>query len=68
MPATAGEVTIPATLLDQLILAGETGIGTYIENVWIEVHHRALVPTPHGCAAVDGYAAEFLFIDTVRAK
>lgn len=66
VPATAGEVTIPAAILDQLILAGESGIGTYIENVWIEVHHRALVATPHGCAAVDAYAAEFLFIDTVR--
>ena len=66
-PASAGELTVPAAILDPLILAGESGIGTYIENAWIEVRHRALVTTPYGCAAVDGYADQFLFVDTVRA-
>lgn len=66
-PASAGELTVPASILDPLILAGESGIGTYIENAWIEVHHRTLVATPFGCAAVDGYADQFLFVDTIRA-
>ena len=66
-PAAAGALVVPAAVLDPLILAGETGIGTYIENAWIEVRQRAVRATERGCAAVDAYAAQFLQVDTVRA-
>lgn len=66
-PAAAGQVTIPAAILDRLILAGETGIGTYIENAWIEVHHQARLATPRGCAILESYADQFVQVETVRA-
>ena len=65
-PASAGSLTIPAAVLDALILAGESGIGTYIENAWIEVHHQARLDTPRGCAVLETYADQFVFVDTVR--
>lgn len=66
-PASAGTVTIPAAVLDRLILAGETGIGTFIENAWIEVHHQARLVTPRGCAVLETYADEFVNVETIRA-
>ena len=66
-PAEAGTLTIPATVLDPLIVAGETGIGTYIENAWIEVHHQARLRTDRGCAVLESYADQFVHVDTVRA-
>lgn len=66
-PAAAGQLTIPAALLDRLILAGETGIGTFIENAWIEVHHQARLETPRGCAVLESYADQFVHVETVRA-
>lgn len=66
-PAAAGSVTIPAAILDRLIEAGETGIGTYIENAWVEVHHQVRLETPRGCAIVESYADQFVSVETVRA-
>lgn len=65
--AATGTLTIPAAILDRLILDGETGIGTYIENAWIAVRNRTLVPTERGCAAVDALSDQFVFVKTVRA-
>lgn len=67
-PAAAGSLTIPAAVLDRLILAGETGIGTYIENAWIEVHHQVRVDTPRGCAVFESYSDSFVFVETIRAE
>ncbi|MEZ4401429.1 MAG: hypothetical protein R3B06_15495 [Kofleriaceae bacterium] len=66
-PAAAGMVTVPAAVLDPLIAAGETGIGTFIENAWIEVHHRVALDTPRGCAVFESYSDRFVTVDTVRA-
>jgi hypothetical protein len=67
-PAAAGTLTIPASVLDRLILAGETGIGTFIENAWIEVHHQARLDTPRGCAVLESYSDSFVFVETIRAE
>jgi hypothetical protein len=67
-PAAAGTLTIPVAVLDRLILAGESGIGTYIENAWIEVHHQARLDTPRGCAVLETYSDDFVFVDTIRAR
>jgi hypothetical protein len=66
-PAAAGSLTIPAAILDPLIEAGETGIGTYIENAWLEVHHQVKLETPRGCAIFESYADQFVSVDTIRA-
>lgn len=67
-PAAAGSLTIPTSVLDPLILAGETGIGTYIENAWIEVHHQARIDTARGCAVFETYSDEFVHVETIRAR
>ena len=66
-PASAGSVTIPAAVLDALILAGESGIGTYIENAWIEVRRRVSTRTANGCVAFESHSDDFLFVETIRA-
>jgi hypothetical protein len=66
-PASAGSLTIPAAVLDPLILAGETGIGTYIENAWIEVRRRVSTRTANGCVAFESHSDDFLFVETIRA-
>jgi hypothetical protein len=66
-PAAAGSLTIPASILDPVILAGETGIGTFIENAWIEVHDQVRIDTPRGCAVFQTYSDEFVDVTTVRA-
>ena len=64
-----GEIVVPAEVLDPLILAGESGIGTYIENVYMARVHRATADTPDGCAALE---SEFILggiqVETVRAE
>ena len=64
-----GEIVVPAEVLDPLILAGETGIGTYIENVYMARVHRGTVDTETGCAAVE---SELILggvpVETVRAE
>lgn len=67
-PASAGSLTIPTTVLDPLIAAGATGIGTYIENAWIEVHHQARLDTPRGCAVLESYSDSFVHVETVLAR
>jgi hypothetical protein len=65
--AALGSVTVPSAILDQLILAGENGIGTYIESAWIELRHRGRVTTSRGCAAFDADADRFISVETIRA-
>jgi hypothetical protein len=66
-PASAGSLVVPAAVLDPLILAGETGIGTYIENAWIEQRRRVTTRTANGCVAFASHSDDFLFVETIRA-
>ena len=63
----AGSLTIPAPLLDALILDGETGIGTYIENAWMARRQATLRRTSLGCARFASHSEEHVFVETVRA-
>ena len=63
----ADAITIPAGLLDQLIAAGETGIGTYIENAWIVRRLASVAPTSLGCAAFTAESPHFVTVETIRA-
>jgi hypothetical protein len=66
--AAAGSLTVPAAILDQLILAGESGIGTYIESAWIEVRTRGYASSSRGCAAFDAQSDRFVMVETIRAR
>jgi hypothetical protein len=63
-----GELTVPVSVLDPLILAGESGIGTYIENAYISRIARGWVPTDAGCAAFDSESLVSVSVETVRAE
>jgi len=64
-----GELVVPAAVLDPLILAGESGIGTYIENVYMALVHRATVDTDTGCAALESESMlGGVAVETIRAE
>ena len=62
----AGQLTIPTSVLDPLIADGATGIGTYIEAAHVQRRRRVVVPTSHGCAAIDSSSLQYLSVTTVR--
>ena len=64
----SGALTVPAALLDALILDGETGIGTYIENAWIARRQATVRRTSVGCASFASEAEEHVFVETVRVR
>jgi len=66
-PAAAGALTVPSAILDRLILAGESGIGTYIESAWVEQRRRGSVRTSRGCAVFDSESDVFVTVETIRA-
>lgn len=63
-----GEIVVPSEVLDPLILAGESGIGTYIENAYMSRIARGWVPTDAGCAAFDSESLVSVSVETVRAE
>jgi hypothetical protein len=63
-----GELVVPAEVLDPLILAGETGIGTYIENAWMARIDEATADTDLGCASLRSLSQVPIQIETVRAE
>ena len=63
-----GALTVPVSVLDPLILAGESGIGTYIENAYISRIARGWVATDAGCAAFDAESFVSVSVETVRAE
>ena len=60
-----GEVTVTAAVLDMLIEAGETGIGTYIENAYIERLHTGTLANADGCVAFSSESSSPIHVDTV---
>jgi hypothetical protein len=65
--ADDGELVVPAAILDELILAGETGIGTYIENAHMTRSNRDTAETDLGCASFQSLSQVFIGVETIRA-
>jgi hypothetical protein len=63
-----GSVTVAAAVLDRLIEAGETGIGTYIENAWIERVNDAVKRTEDGCVVFGSTSHLQMDVETVRTR
>lgn len=64
-----GELVVPAAVLDQLILAGETGIGAYIENAAMKRVNQASVDTDRGCFTFESYWPWLpTAVETIRAE
>ena len=63
-----GELVVPSEVLDPLILAGESGIGTYIENAYMSRIARGETATDAGCAVFDAESLVPVSVETVRAE
>ncbi len=64
--ADDGSLTVPAAVLDRLIEAGETGIGTYIENAWITRAHASAIDTDAGCLSFRAESQLQMGVETIR--
>lgn len=64
----SGVLVVPASVLDPLILAGESGIGTYIENAYLSRIARGWTATDAGCAVFDSESLVSVHVETVRAE
>jgi hypothetical protein len=63
-----GSVTVGAAVLDRLIEAGETGIGTYIENAWMHRVNDAVKATEDGCVVFGSISHLPIAVETVRTQ
>jgi hypothetical protein len=64
---SADGVTVPAAIIDELILAGDSGIGTYIESVSIVRLARASAPAGLGCGSFDAVSERYVSAETIVA-
>jgi hypothetical protein len=64
--ADDGELVVPSAVLDLLIEAGETGIGTYIENAWLARVNRDTSDTDLGCAEFQSESQQPISIEVMR--
>ncbi len=60
-----GSVTVAAPVLDLLIEAGASGIGTYIENAWIMRARDATERTGGGCMGFRSESMDFMYVETI---
>jgi len=66
--ASAGEITVPASIVDLMISAGHSGIGTYVENATIQRYTQTTIPHDPGCVAFATTSSDWLDIETVLAE
>jgi hypothetical protein len=66
--ADDGELTVPAAVLDLLIEAGESGIGSYIENAGLARINRDTTDTDLGCAEFQSVWSQSVTVDVVRPE
>jgi hypothetical protein len=60
-----GSVTVTPAVVNMLIEAGETGIGTYIENAYITRLSTGTTETSNGCVAFASESHSPIYVDTV---
>jgi len=64
-PDAQGQVEIPAELVDLLIESGHSGIGTYVENAYVERFNSDILPFTYGCVELRILSKDWIFVDTV---
>jgi hypothetical protein len=63
--ASAGEVTVSAAIVDGLIEAGATGIGTYVESSSLTLASEAWAETSAGCVVFETTSGQHFDVETV---
>lgn len=65
--ASAGSVTVPATIVDLMVQAGHSGIGTYVENATIQRYTETTRRHDPGCVSFATTSSDWLHVETVLA-
>ena len=68
VPAPATSATIDKTLIDAILVIGESGIGTYIENSYIERRNAAYQRTNSDCLAMFANTNRNIFVDSIHVR
>ncbi len=63
-PATQGSVTVPTAIVDALIEAGATGIGTYVETATLTLASEAWAETSAGCVVFETASPMYFDVET----
>ncbi len=63
-PDATGSVTVSAEIVDALIAAGATGIGTYVENATLTRASEAWLETDRGCLIFETASALYFDVET----
>jgi len=63
-----GSVTVDKEVLDPLIEAGRTGIGTFIENAYMTRFNGTVVDTASGCVGFRSESMIFMSVDTITDR
>lgn len=63
-PASAGEVTVSVAIVDGLIEAGATGIGTYVESSTLTLASEAWAETSAGCVVFETTSGDHFDVET----
>jgi len=66
--ASAGSVTVPVPIVEAMISAGHSGIGTYVENATIQRYTSSVMPHDLGCVAFETTSSDWLHIETVLTE
>lgn len=66
--ADTGSVTIDQTVLDPLIEAGHSGIGTFIENAYMARASASAQQTESGCVGFQSESMIFIAVETITAE
>jgi len=61
----AGSVTVSSEIVDALIAAGATGIGTYVENATLTRASEAWLETDRGCMVFETASGLYFDVETV---
>jgi len=62
-----GMVVVDKELVDGIIEAGRSGIGTYIENSFMTRLNRDRIATDRGCAELSALQMDWFFVETILA-
>lgn len=63
--ASLGELTVPVSIVELMIEAGSSGIGTYVENATIIRYSESVVRNDPGCVSFMTLSSGQLYVETV---
>jgi hypothetical protein len=65
VPSAEGQILVPESIVEKMIEAGGSGIGTYVENAYLVRTTRSEQRHDPGCVVVSSSSEARLYVDTV---